>query len=339
MKLTTEFLDAKHTALGPAWRYQLGKELISGNLRIAGCPDTALQNFIDYLAALERPGGEDSAAAAFPAIAAALVINSDTALVAQLKVMVLGRLGTAEICSRTKLAPEALAAWKALFFDVEEDLAATSWIVQHIFSPEREAGRRDFAEKLTLAFRGGPDAARLALSLDEGLPVPNAARLEREELQLALKRDQALNMPVTTPGEGLRWIKLDLERRRAEQRLALERQKFEFQCAQVLRRHEDREKQAAEKAQQRALEDHRRTERHQQLRAQAALRAASSPLAQLTWANSANQVASRALPAAIRLAHPADSQEPGAAASNVLLAGTLPVEPSSRFQKPARLSA
>jgi hypothetical protein len=339
MKLTTQFLESKRTAIGPDWRSQLAKEVYNCNFRIAGCNDVGLRDFISYLSALDRPGGENSAAAAYPAIAAALVIDNNATLVAQLKIMVLGRLDMTEICGRTKLEAEAVAVWKAIFFDVGNDLAASSWIVQHVITPEREAGHLDLAGKLNLALRGGPNAARLALSLDEGLPVAKAARLEREELQLALKKEQALNMPVTSPEEGLRWFKLNLQRELAEQRLALDRQKFEVYCAQQQRLQAQRERQVAEKTEQRALKARQQTERNDQLQKERDLRAASSPLAQLPWPKSSAKVASGELPAAIRLVYPADNQEKVAAASNVQVAGTFPVSPPGRTQTPPRLSA
>lgn len=283
MKLTLEILNSQKRQLGLAWRSILAQRLVASNCRLAGCEDAALRDYIAYLQKVAICGAEESAAASFPAIAAALAINSDSELTAQLKIMICGRLDTGEILTRSKQESLALTTWRSLFFDIADCFDATSWLADHLIAPERKAGRNQFAAKLGLALRGGPDAARLALTLDTGLPLAKAERLEREELQLALKKDRALSMEVTTPEDSFRWFKLHEDYKLAEQKLALDREKFAARCTELQRRHERQVQEAASKERARVEAAGGKTDQQEQLRQRLATRVTCSLLAQLTW--------------------------------------------------------
>src|SRR4029078_4220657 len=101
MKLTLEILNSHKRHLGLAWRSNLAQQVVASNCRAAGCEDAVLRDYIAYLQKVAICGTEESAAASFPAIAAALAINSDSELTAQLKIMIFGLLDTGEILPRS----------------------------------------------------------------------------------------------------------------------------------------------------------------------------------------------------------------------------------------------
>lgn len=313
MKIPKDFLKTRQAMHGVAWRSELAKELARSNRRLAGCEDEPLRHYVKYLTMLEISGDEGAAVAAFPDMAAAQAIDSDGPLADQLKIMLLGRLETAEICSRAKIEPAALKIWTALFFDLAGGHKSPGWLVRHIIDPQRAAGRTDFAGKLGLALQGGPDGARLALDLDTGLPLAKADQLEREELRLALKKEEALRMPLKNSDDAYRWYKLHLDDERANKRLALDKQKFEVRCAQLQRREESRRQQAAQKPPSRAQQDQLRREQFAQVQEQIAARAASSPLAHLRWEKANANVPVVEAPAVLPFSRRAENPEPLAA--------------------------
>lgn len=294
MRLSPNTLNGQKFLLGPAWRSNLAKQLVLENVRLVGCEDAALRDFIWYAQKCNGCGGEESAAAAFPAIAAALAINDNSVLVDELKLMVSGQLDAAEILRRTNLDPAALTTWMSLFFDITDYFSATTWLAGHVIGPEREAGRNMFAAKLAMSLRGGRDAALLALAAGAGLPLAPAERLEKAELQLALKMDLALNMEVITPEDSFRFVKLNLEIDLARQKLALANQKFAVRCAELQRRHERQEQAAADKQAKADAARHRAVQQDLHRQQQVA-RAAGSRLAQFTW-RSAERASQSILP-------------------------------------------
>jgi hypothetical protein len=215
--------------------------------------------------------------------------------------MVVGRLEPAEIAEQTGLAIDVLAAWETLFFAVRNLQNATAWLVVHLVAPEKEAGNLELASNLKLAIFGGPEAARLILCgapcrLDEQVD-----RLKQLRLQLTLKSEHALEFPVETPAQAIQWVQSYISFQIAEKRLSLEEQKLAARCAADLRRHEQAQKKLelaervlAEKAAARQQDDRWRLDQEDRVRnqeeADRQARIAASPLAQLRWTRSSEDV-------------------------------------------------
>jgi hypothetical protein len=293
-----DWLQFQQVRLGPAWRSILASQLASGDLQL-GMEDsaiTAAASFLGY-----RESDPAAAAEAYPLQAAAYDVNTDYRVVDRLKIMVAGRLDPAEIAEQTGLIADVLAVWESLFFAVRNAQAATSWLVLHVVIPEREAGNLELATNLKLAIFGGPEASRLVLS---GVPCrldDQVDRIVQLRLKLWLKSEHALEFPVETPAQAIQWVQLSTSFQLAEKRLALEEKKLAARCVVDLRRHELTlkklalaEHELAEKAA--ARQEAVRWNNDQEIRvrtqeeAERQARIAASPLAQLRWTKSSEDV-------------------------------------------------
>jgi hypothetical protein len=146
-------------------------------------------------------------------------------------------------------------------------------------------------------------AAKTILESDCPPLLGPGARLFDKTLQLHLKLEQALAMPLDALGGSARFLKVAMAFMAAEQRVALQTRRLQEHCAQALRRSEwarrrlelsqqRLERQTAERARRRkqpsrhGIDAERAAFRRQQQRARkqaAQQRAAASPLAQLRW--------------------------------------------------------
>jgi hypothetical protein len=153
------------------------------------------------------------------------------------------------------------------------------------------------------------------------VPLDQGERLFDQRLKLGLKFEEALQLPLTTDREKLRFIRLHAELRLGEQRAALATRRLEQRCAEALRKHKiaaarleltrRREERRAQEAARRAAERERKQEekqarirrrqaklelQQQEWEAQILLtkqQAARSRLAQLRWQYSADYQARR----------------------------------------------
>jgi hypothetical protein len=248
------------------------------------------------------------AAKTYPAIAAAEAAWNSPPIRDQLKILIIGDCPQEEIAQLCKISPEAVDAVERLFYDVRGSRKALGWIRSAVIEPEISAGNGALASKLKLALCAGPVAARLVLTSDVQLPVASADRLLRQKLQLQLKADQALAMPLDTSRDSIRYLKIYVDMDLAEQRLRLAERKLQYRCEEALRRAEvakyrlervtkREERLAAQKAakEEKRCAEAARFERDWIASSQAELAqerarqelAIGSPLAQLTWHSSA----------------------------------------------------
>jgi hypothetical protein len=293
--------------LGPAWRVELTR-----NRR--GWPgplpkDALLQKARDYydLVRLSKRGAR-RAARKYPEIAAAERLNSEPAVVDQLKVMTVGGLTRREISQRLGIDKKVIATWEGLFYDVRDIKPAWGWLSARVFQPEKVAGKYDLAVRLKLAAAGGKFAVRPMLSSDAERLLDEGARLCDQWIGLHLKMAQALEIPFAKERSRMRFIKtvVDLQTRQA--RLNLRSRMFEQKCLESNQKHELqklrleqsqkreelRAEQAARRQEERAAreaakaQEHERrvqAERHARIRRHAAMleRASGCPLSKLTW--------------------------------------------------------
>jgi len=300
---------------GPSFRWITAKRLAEASSRASkrrrfwNEVDPVTRAVADYIRRCSQgPEDKEIAAKTYPAISAAEAAWNSPSIRDQLKILIIGDCPQEEIAHLCKLSPEAVDAVERLFFDVRGSLNALGWIRSAVIEPEISAGNGAFASKLKLALCGGPVAARLVLTSDVQLPVKSADRLLQQKLQLQLKADQALAMPLDTSRDSIRYLKLYTDMELAEQRLRLAERKLQYRCEEALRRAEvakyrlERFAQREERlAAQKAVKEEKRCaeaasfERDWIASSQAELAqerarqelATSSPLAQLRWRSSA----------------------------------------------------
>jgi hypothetical protein len=299
---------------GPDWRWRLAEQL--ENVHPA-CPVDQFDQYVldaSCYRALCRhgPAGVERARALYPTLAAAEALNSAPAMVAALKIAVLGDLPREEIAHLHGLDEAVIEIWELVFFDVRGSREAKSWVHSHVIRPELAAGDPELGARLKMAFAGGPGAVRAIFRADCGVPVDEGERLYDRRLLLNSKLDAALTLPLTTDREKMAFIRFYMDLELKEKRLELAERKFQQRCQEAVGRHElakmrlDYARECAEvreaakvrRAQQRAFEKAAAqqarafalAERCKRLLAEeeaAAARALASPLASLTWRHSA----------------------------------------------------
>jgi hypothetical protein len=238
-------------------------------------------------------------------------LNANGGLTSQLQIAVLGELDGSEIADRFGLDQETLETWERLFFAARGERSRTGWVHAHIICPALKAGNADLAARLKLVAAGGPVAARAVLDCDSRVPVDKGEQLFDQRLKMHVKFQAACDMPLTSSRDRLAFIRLHTNMMSREKRLQLEERKLEQRCQEASDKHElaklrlefarERERQRlaarAHRDEERALlaegqkhvEELRKEQRREQWEAErkaAIVRAASSPLATLTWRDS-----------------------------------------------------
>ena len=294
--------------LGPAWRYELAKSLVSeATAELANSCDPLILEARDYLIAVDKKGSA-AAQLAYPSVSAAQELQADTDKTSKLMMMVLADMPRQEISQRVGLETAVLECWEGIHFDCRDLREATSWLGIHVIEEARRSGNLEMSSRLMLAIVAGPVAVRAMLDSDAGLPLGEADRLFERRVKLHLKVDMATEMVVSSPREAGEFLKRYMEMHVECERLKLAGEKLAQQCVRSHENHEleklriklRRERVASQTAKRRQLLEKRqqrqaaaeatrkvaheleanwqRAERQDQQ-----LRLANSPLATLKW--------------------------------------------------------
>lgn len=232
-------LFAQQGLLGPAHRWKTAEELPPYRYSpLVRSQDPDVQAAHHFQQLVKRGmAGTTYAAALYPEVAAAVVLDQEKAKVDCLKIGVFGDLSWEEIARHAGVDVAVAKTWSSLFYDAAGSRNAFGWVAVHIVQPEIEAGNIELAAKLRLVAAVGPAGARAVLDLDSGAPVTAGEQLFRRKLQLHLKFDQAMAMSEG-PEYHFRFVKLYASLRIQEKRLKIAEQKLAERCNAALRRHE-----------------------------------------------------------------------------------------------------
>lgn len=223
---------------GHAWLYLTARDYPRhiSQTRVA---DPLIKKVARYLRLLEL-GGEYVAAAAqaFPRIARAFALQGNRPLVDDLRLMLLGQLDEAEILARTGVTTKDLRTWRRIFCDVRPQLDEISWHINHIVTPEVEAGNLYLAGRLHLALCGGPQMARRLLDGPGTVPEDpdEYARYVLTEAQIA--SGGLLLSPPESRKEMEIFMKLALQMSLANAKTKLLEKQLAARVARDQRRHE-----------------------------------------------------------------------------------------------------
>jgi hypothetical protein len=253
-----------------------------------------------------------AAAAAFPLIRQAFDLELDEERRDQLKIMVVAGLTIEEAHQRVGTPPAALQAWEAIFFDARSGRQQFAWLEQKVIRAEQLAGNGPMAARLRLAALCGPEGARAVLDCAGAAPIDEAERIFQQRLNLNLKLDVALQMPIDSGPAALRMMKFHSRNVLAEKRWELGVRRLEERCRAARERHQRESLRLQERISRQtaaAANGSSRTRSHG-LRGAAALeranlasnqrraaqiacaaRAAESPLVRLRWAPKTPQAA------------------------------------------------
>jgi hypothetical protein len=249
--------------LGPAWCFELARSITPDDVPpnfAAASP--VLREAVDYLTRCAQ-GHFIEASQRYPRIAAAEALQANIEQVERLKLMVLADLPRDEIAQRLAFDEPVIEAWESLFFDLRDLRQAHQWLAMHVVEKERQHGNQVQASQMTLAIMAGPVAVRALLDSGSPQPIDEAVRLFQRHLQLQLKLDQAVNLPLQTERANVRFIRVYIQLQQAQQRLDLARTKLELRCTEMRARHE-RQQERRELAQRRATaQDSVRKQRQQ----------------------------------------------------------------------------
>jgi hypothetical protein len=292
---------------GPAWRWHLATAIQEAPLRwMRKIADESVHAAVRFLAACVESGAEITLERH------QLVATTDSfwltsPLRESFKILVLGGSSDESIVEQTAIDIEVVRLTRELFFDIEENRNASSWIDAQVMAPERSAGRFEQATRYATAYSGGPIVASVLVSSTGPDLNDEAARLQSLEQSLHLKSQAAMDMPIVDPAQSAKFTSMLLDFEHSKKRLEFEREKFRHRCEQDIREHS-----LAERRAEFAEEQHRyridreisqsqrkrgpidrqklaglqkslRTERRQREHQEAAIRATQNPLAILSW--------------------------------------------------------
>ena len=304
-KIPQDVLRGHRATLGPSWRDRLGATRTPrAGRRFDPIDDPWIAKLQEYSVLLIEQGA-DVAATEFPEIWNANNLELAPERRDMAKIMVVGDLPVAEAAERIKISVATLRAWEEIFFDVRVRRGEFIWLQNQVIDAEARAGNAPLAARLRLAALCGPAGARAILDCDTA-PLDEAERLFQQRLNLYLKTDQALQMPIESERQAFRLIKFQARNVIAKQRWELKVRRLEERCTAARERHERErlrlqlaiERQAAAKTVRRAnrrkvngsghvpSRDEMRWAAcyHNAARAACDVRAAACPLAGLRWA-------------------------------------------------------
>lgn len=283
---------------GPAWRSKLAEKLPERRShRQVLAFDADVQRFHHFVhLRRSKRGGPQKAMGLYPDLAAAETLNESPKL-ARLKIAVLGGLSPEEIADRLRVKAAVLDAWERFFFDVRPSREVLGWVFGRVIEPERAAGRAEFAAQLKFAAMAGPVGARALLDSDVRSPVEDGQRLFDRRLNLYLKFNAAIEMPLDSPRAKLAFIKAYLLLTQRERRLQLDEKRLQIRSQEALNRHE-RAKRRAESAFQRA--ELREAARDQRARERRAIRELNEQRQHEWWRYREAQYASEMQAASVR---------------------------------------
>ncbi len=227
--------------LGPAWRMKLAQSIFRRppQRQPGGHADRWFDDLCGYLAlASDGDAGLLRARAKYPTIFQACELQEQPASVSPLKIMVVSDMALGEVQQRLGVEIAVVEAWEQIFYDVRDLRSASSWFAAHVIEPERAAGNLELVSELKLALGGGPVAARAILDCNETLPLDEADRLFQQKLKLSMKFDQAVEMPLTTNQDSLKFLRLYMQVELETKRLELASHKLQQRCDAQRDRHE-----------------------------------------------------------------------------------------------------
>ena len=298
---------------GPGCRWRLASELRPViPRRMAKHYDQYVLDAHDYIGLCRKGNrGRQQAVAKYPLIAKAEELQKNEVLTGQLQIAVLGELDQPEMEHRFGVEQTVLETWEKLYFAVRGQRGLTGWVHTEIICPAQRDGKVELASRLKLVAAAGPVAARAILDCDSRVPLQEGERLFDRRLKLHLKFDAACDMPFKSDRDRMAFVRLHVEMKGQEQKLQLQERKLQQRCREASNKHElatmrlelarerDERRAAAQarRDEERALvrqgariskeleAEQRRAERQAE-RDAAIARAASSPLAVLTWGGS-----------------------------------------------------
>ena len=144
---------------GPDWRWRLANALHAApESCLREIPDDVVRDAARFLSDCDEFGPE-SASDRNQLFAAAESFWYSSPLRESFTILVLGNCDDEAIASQTALDVSLVGYVRALFFDIEANRNATSWIDAYVMAPERNAGRYEQAARYRRAFYGGPTVA------------------------------------------------------------------------------------------------------------------------------------------------------------------------------------
>jgi hypothetical protein len=311
-KIEANILRGHRATLGPSWRFKLAISMRPDAGRRLNLDDPWILGLQQY-ASLMFLQDAAAAAAAFPLIRQAFDLELDSERRDALKIMVVGDLTIEEAHQRVGISPAALQAWEMTFFDARPGRQQFAWLEQKVIHAEQLAGNGLLAARLRLAALCGPEGARAVLDCAGAAPIDEAERLFQQRLNLNLKLDVALQMPIDSGPEALRMMKFHSRNVQAEKQWELKVRRLEERCRAARERHQRESLRLQERISRQtaaAASGSSRTRAHTARGAAAlekatlasyqrraaqiacAARAAESPLGRLRWASKTPQAAS-----------------------------------------------
>jgi hypothetical protein len=292
---------------GPAWRWHLATAIQEAPLRwMRKIADESVHAAVRFLAACMESGPE-IASERHKLVATTESFWLTSPLRESFKLLVLGGCSDESIVEQTAIDIEVVRLTRELFFDIEANRDASSWIDAQVMAPERNAGRFEQATRYATAYSGGPIVASVLVSSTGPDLNDEAARLQSLEQSLHLKSQAAMDMPIVDPAQSAKFTSMLLDFEHSKKRLEFEREKFCHKCEQDLREHALAERRADFAEQQHQaridqeinqsrrirdssdrqklaeLQQSIRTERRRREEQEAAVRATRTPLASLSW--------------------------------------------------------
>jgi hypothetical protein len=180
----------------------------------------------------------EQAAKRDPELAAVVALNRQ-AIVADLKILAISGMFAEDIAARTMLPLPHVKLWQEVFFDVSDRLGAQGWVVHFVIDPERQAGNRLLAERLRIAYSGGPVAAELLVRERGGGQLTCEERVCILQLRFNLKLAEALAMPLSSPSQAARVFEAAARLRQSEAEVQLAKERLALQERQAQRCHDE----------------------------------------------------------------------------------------------------
>ena len=242
-KNPTAFLDLQRHLDGPPWRWMLAqREAAQPSTGPLGQGDKLVAQAADCLRLCRQEDFDrHRARKRYPAILAAHALWENEVARDQLKVLAMGGCPHCEVGTQLGVVEEIIATAEALYFDIRPSFNATGWIAYAVIRPEERAGNLDLAVRLRAAYFGGGLVAQAIVDAAQRLPMVKADRLFDQSVQMHLKVEQAIAMPLRDGRDALKLIQLHLEHSLQEKKLDLEIEKFRYACSQELARRQTAE--------------------------------------------------------------------------------------------------